>query len=46
MTRRHYRPRVYARAPGGCAGCSVPLLLLLGVVGAVYVGVLLAGLAL
>ncbi len=44
--RRRWRPRVYARVPGlGCCGCSVPLMVL-GVLGAVYVGVLLAGLAL
>lgn len=46
MTRRHYyRPRVYARVPGvGCVGCSV-LWLLLGVVLAVYVGLIIGGLA-
>ena len=43
--RRRFRPRVYARAHLGCLGCSVPLALL-GVVVAVYVGVLLSGLAL
>lgn len=43
---RRYRPRVFARVPfPGCCGCSVPLIVL-AVVLAVYVGVLLAGLAL
>jgi hypothetical protein len=46
MTRR-YRPRVYAHVPGvGCVGCSAPLLLVLGVLLAAYVGLLIGGLAL
>jgi hypothetical protein len=44
--RRRYRPRVYVRAPVGCVGCSAPLLLLLGVVLAAYVGLIIGGLAL
>lgn len=40
------RPRVYARVPFlGCCGCSVPVLLL-GVVLAIYVGLIIGGLAL
>ncbi|HUY98616.1 MAG TPA: hypothetical protein VMW47_13550 [Verrucomicrobiae bacterium] len=40
------RPRLYARMPGfGCSGCSAPLLLP-GVLAAMYVSVLAAGVAL
>ncbi|MGH7665741.1 MAG: hypothetical protein ACREN1_00265 [Candidatus Dormibacteria bacterium] len=39
------RPRVYAR-PRCCIGCSVPCLMVVGVIVTIYLAVLLAGLAL
>ena len=38
MSRRRYRPRIYARGHLGCLGCSVPLIALWVVVALLWVG--------